>query len=67
MYAIEIMPRALRAVTLFIPARYFVVVTRGIFLKGVGAEVLFRQGLLMLAFAALGLVLSIRVFRKELG
>jgi ABC-2 type transport system permease protein len=67
MYAIEIMPRALQAVTLFIPARYFVVVTRGIFLKGVGAEVLVRQGLLMLAFAAVGLFLSIRVFRKELG
>jgi ABC-2 type transport system permease protein len=41
-------------------------VTRGIFLKGVGVEVLHVQGLLMVAFGAIGLALSIRVFRKEL-
>ena len=67
MYAIEVMPRPLQAVTLLVPARYFVVVTRGIFLKGVGAEVLHVQALLMLGFAALGLALATRAFRKELG
>ncbi len=49
MFAIEVMPRALRAFTFLIPARYFVVVTRGIFLKGVGIPVLHVQGLLMVA------------------
>lgn len=67
MYAIEVMPRGLQAVTLLIPARYFVVVTRGIFLKGVGPGVLHTQALLMIVFAALGLFLSTRVFRKEIG
>lgn len=66
MYAIEVMPRPLQTVSLLVPARYFLVVTRGIFLKGVGADVLVYQGLLMLAFAALGIFLSIRSFRKEL-
>ena len=66
MFAISAMPRFLQAVTLFIPARYFLVVTRGIFLKGVGIDVLWPQGLLMVAFAAAGLALAIRVFRKEL-
>lgn len=66
MYAIEVMPRVLQAVTYLIPARYFLVVTRGIFLKGVGIEVLRVQGLLMIAFAVLGLVLAIHVFKKEL-
>jgi ABC-2 type transport system permease protein len=66
MYAIEVMPRPLQMVTLLVPARYFLVVTRGIFLKGVGADVLVYQGMLMLAFAALGIFLSIRSFRKEL-
>ncbi len=66
MYAIEVMPRPLQAITLLVPARYFLVVTRGVFLKGVGIEVLIWQGLLMLAFAALGITLSIRSFRKEL-
>ena len=67
MYAIEVMPPPLQAVTLLVPARYFVVVTRGLFLKGIGAEVLYIQALLMLGFAALGLMLATRAFRKELG
>jgi ABC-2 type transport system permease protein len=61
------MPAALRAVTFLVPARYFLVVTRGIFLKGVGLEVLRVQGLLMVAFAALGLGLAAAVFRKEIA
>ena len=67
MFAIENMPPVLRALSYLIPARYFLVVTRGIFLKGVGVEVLRVQGLLMLAFAVLGLALAVRSFRKELG
>ena len=43
------MPAPLRAITYLIPARYFLVVTRGIFLKGVGIEVLRAQALLMVA------------------
>lgn len=67
MFAIEVMPPALRAVTFLVPARYFLVVTRGIFLKGVGLEVLHAQGLLMIAFAVAGLGLAVLRFRKELG
>jgi ABC-2 type transport system permease protein len=66
MFAIEVMPQPLRTLTYLIPARYYIVVTRGIFLKGVGPEALWVQGLLMIAFAAIGLALAIRVFRKEL-
>jgi ABC-2 type transport system permease protein len=66
LYAIANMPLPLQGVTLLVPARYFVVVTRGVFLKGVGVEALYVQGLLMLAFAAIGLALAIRAFRKEL-
>jgi ABC-2 type transport system permease protein len=67
MYAIAVMPKPLQLITYLVPARYFLVVTRGIFLKGVGVEVLYGQGLLMLAFAAAGLLLAVRVFKKELG
>jgi len=49
-----------------VPARYFLVVTRGVFLKGVGFEVLWLQAVLMLAFAIGGLGLALRSFRKEL-
>lgn len=66
MFAISVMPAALRAVTYLVPARYFLVVTRGIFLKGVGVEVLRVQGLLMVAYAAVGLAMAVASFRKEL-
>jgi ABC-2 type transport system permease protein len=64
MFAIEVMPAPLRAITYLIPTRYFVVVTRGIFLKGVGLEVLAGQAALMLLFALAGVTLAIVRFRK---
>jgi len=66
MFAIEVMPRPLQAITMLVPARYFLVVTRGIFLKGVGAEVLWIQAVLMILFALIGLALAVGRFRKEL-
>lgn len=66
MFAIEVMPAPLRAVTYLVPARYFLVVTRGIFLKGVGLDVLWFQGVLMIVFALAGLSLAVVRFRKEL-
>jgi ABC-2 type transport system permease protein len=67
LFDIASMPVALRVFTYLIPARYFVTVTRGIFLKGVGASVLWPEALLMLGYAVLGLGLATRVFRKELA
>ncbi len=66
MFSIDTMPRPLQLFTYLVPARYFLVVTRGIFLKGVGIEVLKVPGLLMVAFAAVGLGLATAVFKKEL-
>jgi ABC-2 type transport system permease protein len=66
LFDIASMPPALKAVTYLIPARYFVTVTRGVFLKGVDATVLWPQAMLMLAYAVLGLGLATRAFRKEL-
>ncbi len=66
MYSISVMPLPLQTLTYLIPARYFIVVTRGIFLKGVGPEALWVQAILMLVFALLGLGFAIRVFRKAL-
>ena len=67
MYAISVMPPVLEAVTYLVPARYFLVVTRGVFLKGVGTEALAGQGLLMIAFAAAGLTAATLVFKKEIA
>lgn len=67
LFDIASMPPFLQGVTFLVPARYFVTVTRGIFLKGVGPAVLWPQALLMLAYAVLGLTLATRAFRKELA
>jgi ABC-2 type transport system permease protein len=60
------MPVVLRGITYLIPARYFVVVTRGILLKGVGVEALWPQAVAMLIFAIVGLALATKVFKKEI-
>ncbi len=67
LFAISSMPAALRLITYIVPARYFVTVTRGIFLKDVGVNVLWLQALAMVIFATLGLALAIKNFKKELA
>ena len=48
-FPIENMPHAIQMLTTVIPLRYFLVIVRGIFLKGVGFDVLWPQ------FAALAI------------
>jgi ABC-2 type transport system permease protein len=67
MFAIATMPLPLRLLTYVVPARYYVSVTKGIFLKGVGAAVLWPDALAMVLFATAGLGLAIAAFRKELA
>lgn len=49
-FPIENMPAAVQPFTLFIPLRYFLVILRGIFLKGVGLEVLWPQVVALLVW-----------------
>lgn len=65
-YPIENMPAALRAITYLVPARYFLVVIRGIFLKGVGLAVLWKELVFLSLFAGLMLVASSAKFHKRL-
>lgn len=65
-YPIENMPAALRAITYVVPARYFLVVIRGIFLKGVGLAVLWKELVFLSLFAGLMLVASSAKFHKRL-
>jgi len=60
------MPLFLQGVTFLIPARYFIVVTRGIMLKGVGVWAMWPQAVAMLVFAVVGLTLATLVFKKEI-
>jgi ABC-2 type transport system permease protein len=53
--------------TYLIPLRYFLVIIRGIFLKGVGLDVLWPQALALAVFGVAVLVLSALRFQKRLG
>ncbi len=66
MFAIANMPPPVQVITHLIPARYFVSLVKGIYLRGVGLETLWRDALLLAAFAVLVLGLSIARFRKKL-
>lgn len=61
------MPLMLRIISNIVPAKYFIVVLRGLFLKDVGLSVLWVQGVAMLLFAGAGLSLAVRSFRKEIA
>jgi ABC-2 type transport system permease protein len=66
-FSIPAMPWILRVITLAVPARYYIVITRGIFLKGVGLGVLWHDVLALIAFAIVAIGLALRAFRKELA
>jgi len=65
-YPIENMPPFLQAVTSVVPARYFLIIIRGIFLKGIGWATLWKELLFLTGFAVLMLVASSLKFRKRL-
>jgi ABC-2 type transport system permease protein len=66
-YPIDNMPAPIQAVTYLIPARYFIELLRGIYLKGVGLQVLAFDATLLLVFAVLMLVLANVAFKKRLA
>ena len=60
------MPAPIRLFTYLIPARYFLDVLRGIYLKGIGLEILAGEVLLLIVFSGAMVVLATRKFRKKL-
>jgi len=66
-FPIENMPEAIQPFTYLIPLRYFLVILRGIFLKGVGLEVLWPDALALLAWGVAILVLATLRSSKRLA
>jgi ABC-2 type transport system permease protein len=67
LFSIPNMPIVLRGFTYLVPARYYVTVTKGIFLKGVGVQTLWIEGVAMIVFACVGILLATKMFRKEIA
>jgi ABC-2 type transport system permease protein len=66
LFSISNMPKPLQIVTYFIPARYFVTILKGIFLKGSTLKVLLPEALLLSLFAVLIFVAANKKFRKRI-
>lgn len=66
-FAVANMPLALRTLTYLFPARFYVDVTKAVFLKGAGLGVLWEEALALVFFAVAGVLLTMRVFRKEVA
>ena len=64
-FAIYLMPLPLRIISLIVPARYVVTISKGIYLKGLGLGVLWPSALMLAGSAILFVFLAIRKFEKK--
>ncbi|MCX5705696.1 MAG: ABC transporter permease [Candidatus Omnitrophica bacterium] len=66
-YPIANMPEIIQYITVLNPLRYFLVILRGIFLKGAGIEILWPQLAALLVMGICVLTISSMRFQKRLG
>jgi ABC-2 type transport system permease protein len=66
-YAIENMPPVVQAITHIVPARYFVTLSKGVFLKGVSVWELWPDVLFLTLYAALVFVGATRQLHRKLA
>jgi ABC-2 type transport system permease protein len=66
-FPIRQMPRLLQALTVVVPARYFIEILRDIYLKGLGLEYFWKETLYIFIFGCATLILAAHRFQKRLG
>ncbi|MDI6807934.1 MAG: ABC transporter permease [Candidatus Eisenbacteria bacterium] len=66
-FPIENMPRIIQFITYLLPLRYFFVIIRGLFLKGVGIVELWDEAVALLILGTIIFSMSVLRFRKKLG
>jgi ABC-2 type transport system permease protein len=62
---VESMPDFMRYLSLFDPLTHYVIIVRGIMLRGVGLEVFWQNAIALLGFAIIILSISINQFRRH--
>jgi ABC-2 type transport system permease protein len=65
-FSIHNMPPPIQVITYIVPARYFIALLRGIYLKGIGLEVLGLNALLLTVYAGLMVLLAHRKMHLKL-
>ena len=66
-YEIFNMPSVVQVITYFIPARYFITILRGIYLKGIGISDLWLEALCLIIFTYLATGAAIKKFKKKVA
>ena len=66
-FPIENMPQVIQYATYLIPLRYFLVIVRGIFLKGIGLDLLWPQVAALAAWGGAVLALAVARSRKRIA
>jgi ABC-2 type transport system permease protein len=66
-YPISTMPRVIQVIALFVPARYFMSILRGIFLKGIGLEILWFNFLLLVFYGIIVFFFATRKLRQKVA
>jgi ABC-2 type transport system permease protein len=67
MFAIKNMPEWVQVITYLIPARYFLVILRGIFLKDMEFALMWGQYAFLVALAVFMLGVTVKTFKKKIG
>lgn len=61
------MPKALQVLSNIVPARWFIVIARGIMLKGVGLEHLWRETLVLVGMTLFFMLAAVRSFKARIA
>jgi ABC-2 type transport system permease protein len=67
MFPREAMPAPAQWIGMALPLTYFLTILRGVLLKGIGLESLWRETLILCGFAVLLIAVSVTRFRKTIG
>jgi ABC-2 type transport system permease protein len=66
-YSLQNMPVIIQFLALFVPARYFIEIVKGIFLKGIGLEILWFNLLLLVLYGAAMFYLATKKLRQKVA
>ena len=61
------MPYFVQLITYLVPARYYIVVLRELFLKGGGIDIIWDEAVFLFIFGAVMMGITIRKFKKKVA
>lgn len=67
LFPVENMPLPLQLISNIVPAKWFIIIIKGIMLKGVGISLIWKETLILTGFMAFFILLSIKKFKPRLA